>query len=264
MTTTTEPASSLTQTPVSHADRFEVLHRDGFACHFCGRRPPDVTLTVERIRPILDGGSNSTLNMVTACVECGMGRRNIMARALRTDPRQDALAENWGVGRLALWASDLAQHNDLVCDRMAEELATRSGVEIEEPVRRELGVLIRHYGADVVTLVFEERGLNFFAEGDLSAEERIDRAARFVNHLRSWVAERVRSEERPHEKKLLYIRGVLRSRLVYVRESEVLDTMREASAAGVPVDLIEKAARSCRSWGDFWAALSELMRSASS
>jgi hypothetical protein len=55
--------------------RFEVMRRDGFACHYCGRTPPDVKLTVDAVVPEALGGSHKDpANLVTACGDCNGGK----------------------------------------------------------------------------------------------------------------------------------------------------------------------------------------------
>lgn len=63
--------------------RFDVLKRDSFACTYCGARPPNTELHVDHIKPVAEGGSNDPSNLVTACVECNLGksdRRMVVSR----------------------------------------------------------------------------------------------------------------------------------------------------------------------------------------
>lgn len=50
--------------------RFEVFLRDNFTCKYCGRKAPDVVLSIDHIHPKSKGGTNETKNLVTACVDC--------------------------------------------------------------------------------------------------------------------------------------------------------------------------------------------------
>lgn len=63
--------------------RFHVLYRDGFACRYCGLRPPKKELKVDHLVPIAEGGSPMAVaNMVTACGDCNDGKRDMVI-----DPR---------------------------------------------------------------------------------------------------------------------------------------------------------------------------------
>ena len=60
---------------VQKAMRFSVFKRDQFACRYCGRKVPEVTLELDHVLPFSKGGDNSMGNLVTACRECNNGKR---------------------------------------------------------------------------------------------------------------------------------------------------------------------------------------------
>lgn len=66
--------------PVTVRLRFYILNRDGFACVYCGRRPPDVELVVDHIVPRSKGGKTIETNLVAACEECNDGKANTALR----------------------------------------------------------------------------------------------------------------------------------------------------------------------------------------
>lgn len=73
---------------ISKSLRFEVFARDGFTCQYCGQRPPDVILECDHIHPRAKGGTDDTLNLITACVDCNRGKRAKVISAVA--PRPDA------------------------------------------------------------------------------------------------------------------------------------------------------------------------------
>ncbi len=54
--------------------RFNVFARDRFTCQYCGRGVPDVVLQVDHILPVSEGGKDDIRNLVTACVDCNLGK----------------------------------------------------------------------------------------------------------------------------------------------------------------------------------------------
>ena len=58
------------------SSRFTILKRDNFTCFYCGRKPPEVELQVDHIKPRADGGSNLAENLVTSCRDCNLGKRD--------------------------------------------------------------------------------------------------------------------------------------------------------------------------------------------
>lgn len=73
---------------LSKKTRFEIFKRDGFTCQYCGATPPDVVLEIDHINPVVNGGSNDEMNLITSCFECNRGKG---ARQLgNVVPRPDA------------------------------------------------------------------------------------------------------------------------------------------------------------------------------
>lgn len=54
--------------------RFDVFHRDGFACQYCGMTPPEAILHLDHIVPHSKGGSDEIDNLITACSRCNGGK----------------------------------------------------------------------------------------------------------------------------------------------------------------------------------------------
>ena len=54
-----------------------VLNRDNFTCQYCGRTPKDgVKLTMDHIKPWMDGGKTIAENLVSACDECNSSKNS--------------------------------------------------------------------------------------------------------------------------------------------------------------------------------------------
>jgi hypothetical protein len=62
---------------ISKKIRFEVFKRDGFACAYCGKTPPTVTLEIDHIEPKSRNGKDRIENLITACFDCNRGKSNI-------------------------------------------------------------------------------------------------------------------------------------------------------------------------------------------
>ena len=58
--------------------RFETLLRDNFTCQYCGRKAPDVILHVDHKFPKSKGGSYEKNNLITACMDCNLGKSNLV------------------------------------------------------------------------------------------------------------------------------------------------------------------------------------------
>lgn len=79
----------MTRVGISKGLRFKIFHRDGFVCQYCGRRPPDVVLEIDHVRPRAHGGDNDELNLLTACDECNRGKSAKLLTEVRPKPDAD-------------------------------------------------------------------------------------------------------------------------------------------------------------------------------
>lgn len=71
-----------------YALRFEVLRRDSFACRYCGQIAPNVTLEVDHVVEVAEGGLDELENLVTACRACNRGKEGLRMRAERRESRR--------------------------------------------------------------------------------------------------------------------------------------------------------------------------------
>ena len=72
--------------------RFMVLRRDGFACSYCGRgKKEGVTLHVDHIDPKSNGGAYAIDNLTTACMECNIGKDDVLLSQREREKLQDRL-----------------------------------------------------------------------------------------------------------------------------------------------------------------------------
>lgn len=60
--------------PLPSKLRFQILHRDGFKCRYCGATSDDDQLHIDHIYPVSAGGNDSEENLVTSCATCNMGK----------------------------------------------------------------------------------------------------------------------------------------------------------------------------------------------
>lgn len=60
--------------PLPSKLRFQILHRDGFRCRYCGATSEDDQLHIDHIYPVSAGGDDSECNLVTSCATCNMGK----------------------------------------------------------------------------------------------------------------------------------------------------------------------------------------------
>lgn len=75
--------------------RFEAFKRDGFQCQYCGNVPPRVTLELDHIDPVANGGNNEIDNLITACFDCNRGKSDRLLTSIpqSVNEKAEVLAE---------------------------------------------------------------------------------------------------------------------------------------------------------------------------
>ena len=61
---------------LSRAKRFRVMARDNFRCIYCGATPDKSELHIDHLLPVNSGGTDDFNNLVTACADCNLGKRD--------------------------------------------------------------------------------------------------------------------------------------------------------------------------------------------
>ena len=108
---------------ISKKTRFEVFKRDKFTCQYCGKMAPDVILEVDHIKPVAEGGTNSIMNLVTACRDCNRGKGKTELSDESELKKQQAqladLAERREQAKMMIeWRSELTD----ICKMQAESI----------------------------------------------------------------------------------------------------------------------------------------------
>jgi hypothetical protein len=142
--------------PISKGKRFDIFRRDGFICQYCGRQPPEVILQVDHITPVIEGGTNDEMNLVTACRDCNLGK----GKKLLDNPpqRPDAdlawLEMQQELAELKAYQA-LKQERDALLEQIVTSLqhtwAITSGLDWC-PAKPEIHKMLTHFDPDIVEL----------------------------------------------------------------------------------------------------------------
>jgi hypothetical protein len=110
---------------VSKKTRFEIFKRDGFACQYCGKKPPDSLLECDHVQPLCEGGSDEYHNLITSCFDCNRGKGGVNLGASDCDRVQEMQLEK--IAQLAAFNKMLIQSEKARKNQLAwlnEQVAT--------------------------------------------------------------------------------------------------------------------------------------------
>jgi hypothetical protein len=177
---------------VSSRLRYEIMRRDGFACIYCGARPPAVVLHVDHVMPTALGGTDTAENLATACEDCNRGKSAV-------GPEQATVAQ---VDERALrWRSAVAQ-------------ATAEALTIPENVTRCLERVQAEFGTWYNLNAAERDAIRKILDSGLPEDEIVKSAdiASTALHV-------------PIDRAFAYFMGVCHRKLdaIHTRAKEIMD-----------------------------------------
>lgn len=239
---------------ISKKLRFEVFKRDAFKCQYCSKCSPDVVLHVDHIQPVADGGTNDLVNLVTACVDCNMGKG---ARLLSDDSavkRQREQLERINERREQLemmleWRNALARLNEDQTD--AAVVAWEAKVDGYTPTddgRAMLAGWIKKHGLSEVLEAIDATQRYLVRVDESLTKDSIETAFKMIPRI---LNVRAQQAQKPYLQRLFYIRAIARNRSAYFDDRRALALLESAHIKGASLSTLEDIARSIRNWSQF-------------
>lgn len=242
--------------------RFEVFKRDAFTCQYCGQKAPDVVLNCDHVQSVAEGGTNDILNLITSCFDCnsGKGARSLSEQATlnrQMDQLAELQARREQIEMLIDWRTGLEKLKEDTTEKVAEHWSNtvEGRASVTKSGRDRLRKLVKDYGLDLVLQAMPE-AVDTYArrEGDEqrftleSIETAFAKLGGVCRVLRD-------SIDKPWLKRAFYVRGILRARLSYLDDREVLQLMDECAKRDVDFDSLERIAKATRNWSSFRGTL---------
>jgi hypothetical protein len=197
--------------------RFEVLKRDEFRCQYCGMSAPAVSLEIDHINPVAKGGDNNILNLVTSCIDCNRGKRDVKldddAAISKQKKQLDELQERREQRELMYeWSEGLKNIDDEDTDRLVKHINEQiEPHSLNENGTKIIAKLLKKY--DLVDLfkaieLSADKYLRYddsdeFTKG--SVEEFINKIGGILHNLNKPIV----------QQKASYIKGICRNRFNY-------------------------------------------------
>jgi hypothetical protein len=240
---------------ISKKLRFEVFKRDSFTCQYCGRRAPEVVLHCDHIEPVANNGPTDILNLVTACIDCNLGKgaRTLSDNAvLSKQLNQLAVLQEKReqMDMMLAWRRELDQLDEVPPLELEKRWDELTGYMFTETGKQKIKKLLSRFGFDDVAAAmkiavdqYTERG-----QDGVITKESIQTAFDKVGGIAA--VQRAEQAE-PGTKRMFYIRGILRNRVSYCPDWKAMALIKGAAQAGMPLDAIEQAAREATSWSRF-------------
>lgn len=244
--------------------RFEVFKRDSFRCQYCGKAAPDVLLHVDHIKPVASGGLDELLNLVTACVDCNLGKG---ARHLDDDAavekartQIEALQERREqLEMLLAWRDGMSDIDEIAVKSMVDHWQKLApGWTVSDSGIQSIRKWWSSWSLNDILTAMDAAATAYIeiVEGKATSDSwslafsKIPGCCR-VNEL---------DKSDPNIKELYYVRGICRKRLEgrYFNNADCLWRIKQAVANGASIAAIKSIACCCRSWSGLFASIDAL------
>lgn len=245
---------------ISKKLRFEVFKRDSFKCQYCGNVSPDVTLEVDHIKPVSEGGTNDITNLITACFDCNRGKSDILLDDKSVLEKQRKQLEDINERRLQLemmmeWREELISLDDEQLEIFKDHWSETTGFSANENGTRDIKKWIKKFDLNLLLDCVDisvNQYLKYDKDGE-STKESVEKAFKMIPRI---ATNKLKGEEEPYMKDLYYIRGILKNRLNYVDPVKAIKYLKLAHLeADRSIESLKEFAKEVKHWTQFRSEL---------
>lgn len=246
--------------------RFEVFKRDAFKCQYCGSTSPDVTLEVDHIKPVAEGGDNDITNLITSCKDCNRGKGAKLLDDKSTIEKQRKQLEELNERRAQLemmmeWREGLKSLEDDKVNILADkwrELVDHQ-FEINENGLKSIKKWLKKFDINTILDCMEisaSQYLKIDKKGNYLSDT-VEKAFKYTPRI---ATNKQKGEEKPYMKDLYYIRGILRNRgISYHQPQKMIEYLEKAHVeCDVSISDLREMSKSVRNWTVFVKTMEEL------
>lgn len=247
---------------ISKKIRFEIFKRDSFKCQYCGMSAPDVTLHVDHIKPVADGGTNHMTNLITSCFDCNMGKKDRLLDDNSVLEKQKRQLEELNERRLQLemmmeWREGLMS---LEQDKLNIALKKWSEVlnnqySLNENGIKDMKKIIKKFGLNDVLDAIESAANQYLREmNGKFIQSTVEEAWKRVGKILAFNAS---AKEKPYLKDLYYMRGIIKNRLSYYDPNKTISLLERAYLNGASLEWLRELCIESPNWTYFRNSLEQ-------
>lgn len=243
---------------ISKKIRFEVFKRDSFKCQYCGESAPDVTLHLDHIHPIAEGGDNSITNLITSCQPCNLGKGARTLSDSSTVEKQKQQLDELNERRNQLemmmnWRKELTALTETTFDHVYSHYKSFFNFSLTESGQNDLRKWIKRYPVDTLLDSIEAAAaqyLEYDSEGSITLKSA-DYAFGMIPRI---CTKKQKELENPQLKDFYYIRGILKNRFSnwYADLNwKIINLLQLAFDEGVDTETLKDIAKEATNWTNF-------------
>lgn len=236
--------------------RFEIFKRDSFTCQYCGQSAPEITLEIDHINPIYEGGSNDLINLITSCFECNRGKsKNKLTESDILKKQKLQIQElNEKKQQLQLfieWKKELMNIENEQLNYILDILLNYN-IELSEYGKSYFKRLVKKYGLKEVIDVIDISFSQYYEEGNKESTKKC------LNFIERILINRKKELNDIFLKEKYYIRGILKNKFNNcINEKNYWKFINEYLNDNEDVEVIKQCAINSKNWTDFYFTINE-------
>lgn len=228
---------------VSKRVRFEVFKRDSFTCQYCGKSAPSVILELDHVNARANGGTDDILNLVTSCEDCNRGKSNKKLSDDSTIAKQKRQLEHLQKRREQIdmmfqWQKSLLGLQDETVNKLSNYWDELTDFSLTDYGKKMLAKLLNKFSIGEIMEAMKKAS-DQYCDG---TEEKNGFAFNKIGAICRWkyMDETTRN--------VLYVRGILKNRGLYINDRVCTSLIREALEGGATFESMKLCATNARSW----------------
>ncbi len=240
---------------VGKKTRFEVFKRDSFKCQYCGRAAPEVILNADHIHPVVEGGADELLNLITSCFDCNQGKgprllSDDTAMVKQRQQLEELNARREQLEMMIQWKEGLQNLSDDVATAIADRWhALVPGFGLSQSGSRDLVKLLKKFSFEEVHDAMEIAATHYLRfKEEKPTLESVNLAWGKIGGI---CKTKRLEKEKPYIHDLYYVRAVLRNRSLHINERYLHQLLEEAEECGVDWEWLKDFSKNVRNWTEF-------------
>ncbi len=203
---------------LSKKTRFEVFKRDSFACQYCGAKAPDVILEVDHIKPVVEGGTNDMINLITSCFDCNRGKGKTKLKDNPILDKQRAQIEELNLRRQQLemmleWRNGLMSLDSEIAQAAIDNYNSKfTTISLTEVGEKKISNLVRKHGLQKVLDKTDEVFDKYYNANDEKSSSNI-----IFTKIGSFLTYDSFPE---YKKRIAYLKGIIKNKSNYFNEKK--------------------------------------------
>lgn len=245
-----------TRTSISKKLRFEVFKRDSFTCQYCGLKAPDVVLHIDHIHPHAKGGDASIMNLITACFDCNMGKKDrVLTDSSVLDKQRDQLKllqeKREQLKLMAEWREGLKNMDSEMVVSLRDYLCVEFGNKwgVSDTGMQLIKKWLKKYTYIELCNAIDICAIQYISHGkDGVTVESWRKAFDYVPRVANGV---IAQKNNPELFEIYKMRSLMRSKYSYISEWEAVNILKQAFKDGLSLEDMWECVKVCSNWTQF-------------